>query len=319
MIGVPPVSTEISSNIALRRSPNPGAFTAAIFNPPRNLFTTNVANASTPGYLTVYPAGVRAPIASNINFPAFTAVPNLVEVGIGNGGEVSVISATSVDVAVDLQGYVRPGATGAGLYNPLSTPARICDTRAANPSKLISPATQCNGGAGNPGDSLKVDTPYPVQVTGDGGVPAVARGSAVVLNVTVVGPAAKGYLTAYPTGENPPTASNLNWVAGQTVPNLVTVALSAAGTFEAENYAGSADVIVDIEGYYAAGAATSLALALLVGGRVFTAMKRSLKAGEWVRRALGVQVAVGRAVQHQRQHDLGEQHRLQVRLGRGRL
>ncbi|MGC7405722.1 cytochrome c biogenesis protein DipZ [Pandoraea pneumonica] len=38
---------------------------------------------------------------------------------------------------------------------------------------------------------------------------------------------------------------------------------------------------------YAAGAATSLALALLVGGRVFSAMKRSLGAGEWIRRVLG--------------------------------
>src|ERR1700761_8114359 len=44
---------------------------------------------------------------------------------------------------------------------------------------------------------------------------------------------------------------------------------------------------------YAAGAATSLALALLVGGRVFAAMKRSLKAGEWIRRALGVLVLAG--------------------------
>ncbi|EKS28113.1 cytochrome c biogenesis protein DipZ [Afipia felis] len=43
---------------------------------------------------------------------------------------------------------------------------------------------------------------------------------------------------------------------------------------------------------YAAGAATSLALALLVGGRVFAAMKRSLGAGEWVRRGLGVLVLV---------------------------
>jgi cytochrome c biogenesis protein CcdA len=41
---------------------------------------------------------------------------------------------------------------------------------------------------------------------------------------------------------------------------------------------------------YAAGAATSLALALLIGGRVFTAMKRSLGAGEWIRRGLGVAV-----------------------------
>jgi len=43
---------------------------------------------------------------------------------------------------------------------------------------------------------------------------------------------------------------------------------------------------------YAAGAATSLALALLIGGRVFAAMKRSLGAGEWVRRGLGAAVLV---------------------------
>ena len=44
---------------------------------------------------------------------------------------------------------------------------------------------------------------------------------------------------------------------------------------------------------YAAGAGTSLALALLIGGRVFAAMKRALKAGEWLRRALGVAVIGG--------------------------
>jgi len=44
---------------------------------------------------------------------------------------------------------------------------------------------------------------------------------------------------------------------------------------------------------YALGAATSLAAALLIGGRVFTAMKKSLGAGEWVRRALGVLVLAG--------------------------
>ncbi|HEY6985491.1 MAG TPA: cytochrome c biogenesis protein DipZ [Rhodanobacteraceae bacterium] len=43
---------------------------------------------------------------------------------------------------------------------------------------------------------------------------------------------------------------------------------------------------------YAAGAATSLAAALLIGGRVFAALKQSLGAGEWVRRGLGVAVLV---------------------------
>ena len=41
---------------------------------------------------------------------------------------------------------------------------------------------------------------------------------------------------------------------------------------------------------YAAGAATSLAIAILAGGRVFAGLKRSLGTGEWIRRALGVAV-----------------------------
>ncbi|WP_267220710.1 cytochrome c biogenesis protein DipZ [Dyella silvae] len=44
---------------------------------------------------------------------------------------------------------------------------------------------------------------------------------------------------------------------------------------------------------YAGGAATSLALALAIGGKVFALMKRSLGAGEWVRRALGALVLAG--------------------------
>jgi cytochrome c biogenesis protein CcdA/thiol-disulfide isomerase/thioredoxin len=43
---------------------------------------------------------------------------------------------------------------------------------------------------------------------------------------------------------------------------------------------------------YAAGAASSLALALLIGGRIFAAMKRSLGIGEWIRRGLGATVLV---------------------------
>ncbi|MGF0239706.1 cytochrome c biogenesis protein DipZ [Rhodococcus sp. IEGM1300] len=44
---------------------------------------------------------------------------------------------------------------------------------------------------------------------------------------------------------------------------------------------------------YAAGAATSLAVALLLGGKVFAAMKRSIGAGEWVRRVLGAVMLAG--------------------------
>src|SRR5271170_7737665 len=47
---------------------------------------------------------------------------------------------------------------------------------------------------------------------------------------------------------------------------------------------------------YAAGAATSLAIALLAGGRIFAAMKRSLGVEEWIRRILGVLVLAGVAM-----------------------
>lgn len=44
---------------------------------------------------------------------------------------------------------------------------------------------------------------------------------------------------------------------------------------------------------YAAGAATSMAAALLLGGKVFAALKRSLGFGEWVRRGLGAAMLAG--------------------------
>jgi len=44
---------------------------------------------------------------------------------------------------------------------------------------------------------------------------------------------------------------------------------------------------------YGLGAATSLAAALLIGGKVFAALKRSLGVGEWIRRGLGVAVLAG--------------------------
>lgn len=52
---------------------------------------------------------------------------------------------------------------------------------------------------------------------------------------------------------------------------------------------------------YSAGAATSLALAVLVGGRVFAIMKQSLGAGDWLRRGLGVAVLVGWAEKYKDQ------------------
>ena len=69
-----------------------------------------------------------------------------------------------------------------------------------------------------------------------------------------------------------------------------------SASFSPEQHAKGASVGTSLLLFaYAAGAATSLALAILVGGRVFAAMKQSLGTGEWIRRGLGAAVlaAVG--------------------------
>ena len=83
-------------------------------------------------------------------------------------------------------------------------------------------------------------------VTGRGGVPGDA--DAVMLNVTAVSPAAAGYLTVYPCGVPRPLASNVNYIAGQVVPNAVLVKIGTAGKVCIFSLAAT-DIVVDVNGY----------------------------------------------------------------------
>ena len=88
-------------------------------------------------------------------------------------------------------------------------------------------------------------------------VPAGATG--VALNVTVVGPSARGFLSIRPAdAPGAPTTSNLNFESGAVTPNSVTVQLPTTGadagkieiTFDAYGQAGpTTDVLIDIVGY----------------------------------------------------------------------
>jgi hypothetical protein len=232
----------------------PADATAVVLN-------VTVVNPATAGHLTVYPSGAPQPLASNINFAAGQTVPNLVDVGVGTSGDVTLSSSARTDVVVDVEGYTSPtasGGSGAGLYNPLASPARICDTRAGNPSDLSSaPDNQCNNGSS--GKRLSVSGTLPVQVSGDNGIPAGA--TAAVLNVTAANPAAQGFLTVYPTGSSRPTASNVNYSAGRASANRVVVPLSGGGGITVYS-SQSSDVVVDVSGYYSdAGGSGSLSSA----------------------------------------------------------
>ena len=88
-----------------------------------------------------------------------------------------------------------------------------------------------------------------IQVTGVGGVPTTGV-TAVVVNVTVVGPTASSYVTLFPEGTTQPVVSNLDFTTGETLANLTTVPLGSQGGVTVYNYVGRVNVVVDVEGYY---------------------------------------------------------------------
>ncbi len=154
---------------------------------------------------------------------------------VGADGRVAVFNQTGfTHVIFDVVGwYGADGAPGGAGYTTLA-PARILDTR--------------NGTGGfwspvGPGATVAAG------VTGVGGVPATGV-SAVVLNVTVTQPSAGGYLTIFPSDAVRPTASNLNFTAAQTVPNLVVAKVGADGRVAVFNQTGSTHVIFDVVGWY---------------------------------------------------------------------
>ena len=109
---------------------------------------------------------------------------------------------------------------------------------------------------------------FNVTIAGRGGVPASGVGS-VALNVTATNPTSNGYLTVWPTGQPQPNASNLNFVAGQTIPNMVIVPLGAGGQISIFNETGSTDVIVDVLGWFPTGPSfTGLTPARLLDSRI---------------------------------------------------
>ncbi len=162
----------------------------------------------------------------------------------GDGGAAREAFLTNpVAVAVDRAGkdlYIADSASDAirrvSLESPFVpvAPVRVLDTRV---------------GVGAPIGKVPAGGVVEVAV-GAAGVPADA--SAVVVNVTATEPDAPGFLTVYPCGAPPPLASNVNYVAGQNVPNLVIARLGADGKVCIYSLA-SAHVVADVSGWFPAG------------------------------------------------------------------
>ena len=69
-----------------------------------------------------------------------------------------------------------------------------------------------------------------------------------VLNVTALEAGDAGFVTVYPCDAALPVASNLNFAAGDTIPNAVIAKLSSAGSVCLFT-SSAAGLIVDVNGY----------------------------------------------------------------------
>ncbi|WFE63383.1 hypothetical protein [Micromonospora sp. WMMD714] len=122
-----------------------------------------------------------------------------------------------------------------GTYYPMTTPTRIMDTRT---------------GIGTVKGRIGAGRTAFLQVAGRDTLPRNGIG-AVVLNVTVVGPTANGFVTVHPAGEALPTASTINFAKGWLGSNNTTVKLGATGALSVYNRNGETDVVIDVIGFYA--------------------------------------------------------------------
>ena len=218
-------------------------------------------DASTATFLQLRPAGSSGTgSTSTINVRPGLDDANLAIVPLGTGGQVTLYNNLgSVHAALDVEGYFVSQATPApngtaGTFHPV-TPTRMCDTRAGA-------GTLCASAFGNPlgpGESRAITLWSAVP----GAVPNDGTAAAVAFNLAASGDPVGTYLTAYPpdptthTCGGAPDTSNVNVGPGAVRPNRVIVPIDpTTGQVCIFNSAGTADMIVDVNGWFGSGAET---------------------------------------------------------------
>ena len=223
--GVLPAGTTLTLPIGGRAGVPPTTASVAL--------NVTVTQAQANGFATVYPCGGAVPNASNLNYLTGDTVPNSVITGLGTAGAICIYTSAAIHLIVDIAGYFADTTA----FTPLPAPARVLDSRPAGDT--VDGQFQRTGAQA----AFSVMT---LNVGGRAGVPLNA--GAVVLNVTVTDARSDGFATVFPPGSTIPNASNLNFRAGDTVPNSVITRIGSDGTICVFSSAGT-HLIVDVAGY----------------------------------------------------------------------
>ena len=213
-----------------------------------SLNVTVVPNGQHLNYLTIWPTGEAQPVVSTLNSPDGRTKANAAIVPAGSQGAVSVFVTNTTDVILDIDGYFQ--ASGSYDFYPL-TPCRVVDTRQTNfPAGLGAPTF---------GNQEARELPVLHNSPCLQGLPRTPQ--AYSFNVTVVPyPAGQhlGYLTIWPSNQDQPLVSTLNNPTATVVANAAIVPADPAnGDVSVFTY-NSSDVIIDVNGYFAAPASEGL-------------------------------------------------------------
>jgi uncharacterized protein YvpB len=248
----------------------PAAATAIVMN-------VTAVSSSIGGLLTIYPTGTALPRASNLNFGAGTATPNLVTVTLGQTSatatnrDVNIYNPVgSLNVVGDVEGYFLPAASSnaKGEFHSIS-PLRVCDTRSAQPANVCNQAAATDHRLG-PNSVVKINVSgVPSGVAGTpSSIPSDGTAQAAVLNLTAIGGTLPTYLSVFPThadGTCPTasTTSTINLNGGATEANRVLVSLGsdAGGGPPTDvcvyNAVGSIDFVLDANGWFGSSLAST--------------------------------------------------------------
>lgn len=207
-----------------------------------NAMATNLSYS--PGFITFYASFNPRPNTANLNFAAAQTVSNQAIIGLSPGGILSIYSSTRAHLTLDLMGYFSPDesdANGKGLlFYPVPGPMRIFETRPGEHGcfELNRPL--------NAGQEQNITARLSCQ-----GVSIPAAAEAVAGYATAINQnSAIGTLTLYPTGQNRPPTTIVNYLIPDVAPNSFTVKLGTNGAFSAAA-SGAVHLFIDLTGYFA--------------------------------------------------------------------
>ena len=195
------------------------------------------------GYLTVWPSGQPQPYVSTLNSDG-RIKSNAAIVPAGANGAISVFATDATDLVLDINGYfVAASNTSALPFYPL-VPCRVADTRTAD------------GPSGGPLIAGGQSRTFPI-LSSACGVPSTAL--VYSLNLTAVPRGPLGFLTVWPTGQPQPFVSTLNAPTGTITANAAIVSAGASGQVDVFTTSDT-DLVIDINGYFAASGGNGLSL-----------------------------------------------------------